>query len=425
METKNLVSVLLAVGFGLASITAEAVPSFARDTGKNCSYCHNAWPQLNKKGRLFKELGYRLPDSERMTFKAMVEENAVPVSAVIVARPYDEKYKEKDDNSDTKTRALHEVEVIVAGAVGKNWSGFFEMEAEDEDTNARGFELGVPAAVLSYNHSDILNVHMTYGDMMFSDPYGFIGDHFRMTRGHVAFIDKSFGGVDGSLRSTRQNVSVSGRITDSLFYSAGLSGEADDAEGVEAGTIHARVAFDATDDIMVGGFIIDGSVEAVGAGSASTAFVACTAAGVPQPSCTGPGDVAAVTVPGSAAIEQRDYQRLGIDAQADIGNTRVQFAYVAGTDDTTTPGTEVDNDVMSVQAYYVMKTGTGAPTWVPLIRFDSFESNDGKDQDDEITLNVTRYFEQNIKGYIEYWTKSAEDSNNDEERLTVQIAVGF
>jgi len=420
MKTKILVSVILAISFTLTTFTAQAVPSFARDTGKNCSYCHNAWPQLNKKGRLYKELGYRLPDSKIMSFKDIVEEGAFPVSAVIAARPYDKK-----DSGDRKIRAIHEVEIMAAGQIGGGWSGFFELEAEDEDTNARGFEVGVPNAVLAYGYNKAVNLQFTWGPTLWADPYGFLGDSFRLTRGHVGVIDQKFGGVDGKIRGTRQNITITGRPIDAIFYSVGLSGEDDDAEGVEAGTIHARLAFDVTKDIMIGGFYIDGNVDPVTAGSSTTTFVACTAVGVPEPSCTGAGDVAAVTVAGSAAIEERDYQRIGIDAQADIGNTRLQLAFVSGSDDTTTPGTEVDNDAVSIQAYHVIKTGTGKPTWVPLIRFDSYDKNNGAETIDEITLNLTRYFEQNIKGYIEYWDRSGDGSTADDDRITVQAVVGF
>ena len=420
MKTASLIGIFTAAVFVLMSTTAQAVPSFARDTGKNCSYCHNAWPQLSHKGRLYKELGYRLPKSERMSFEEMAEENSVGVSALLFARPYDKK-----DSGDRKIRALHEAEIVVAGAAGKNWSGFFELEAEDEDTNARGFEIGIPTAVLSYNHNTAVNLQFTWGPTLWADPYGFLGTHFRMTRGHVGVIDQTFGGVDGKLRGTRQNITVTGRPIDSLFYSVGLSGEDDDAEGVEAGTVHARLAFDVTKDIMVGGFVIDGNVEPVAAGSSTTTVVACTAAGVPDPACTAFGDAVNVTTAGSAAIEERDYQRIGFDAQADIGNTRVQFAFVSGTDDTTTPGTEVDNDVISLQAYHVMKTATGTPTWVPLIRFDSYDKKDGAETIDEVTLNLTRYFEQNIKGYIEYWDRSGDGGTADDDRVTVQAVVGF
>ena len=89
------------------------------------------------------------------------------------------------------------------------------------------------------------------------------------------------------------------------------------------------------------------------------------------------------------------------------------------------PGSDNDNDAISLQAYHVFKTSTGTPQWAPLIRFDTYEESNGADSTDEITLNVTYYFEQNIKGYVEYWDRSAELSADDDDRLTVQLAVGF
>jgi hypothetical protein len=46
---------------------ANAVPSFAAKYEKKCSYCHTAWPQLNKKGRDFKERGYRVKEDLKDT----------------------------------------------------------------------------------------------------------------------------------------------------------------------------------------------------------------------------------------------------------------------------------------------------------------------------------------------------------------------
>lgn len=370
MKAINIVGIFTAVAFVLISTTAQAVPSFARDTGKNCSYCHNAWPQLSKKGRLYKELGYRLPDGERMSFKEMTEEDKhVPVSAVIVARPYDK----KDSSEDSNMRALHEVEVIVAGRVGENWSGYFEIEAEDEAQGEYGFEVGIPAAVLAYNHNEAVNVQLNWGQALWADPYGFIGDHFRMTRGHVATIDKGFDGSDGAIRSRRQNLAVTGRPMKRLFYSAGLSAQADSpdgsdstdvSEGKDASTLHARVAFDITPDIMIGGFFVDGEIAAV----------TCTAPGIPEAACTVAGDIVPARPNQASSDQTLEYERIGVDAQADIGSTRVQLMFVSASDDSQpVSGSENDNDAMSLQAYHVFKTSTGTPTWVPLIRFDTYE----------------------------------------------------
>ena len=419
-KTRNLIVLTAFIGSVWAT-AVQAVPSFARDTGKTCSYCHNAWPQLGKKGRLYKELGYRLPDAERMTFNDMAEENSIGVSAVLVARPYDKKDSAKDSN----TRALHEAEVIIAGAIGKKWSGFFELEAEDESQNDYGFTVGVPAAVVSYNHSNAVNVQFNWGEMFWADPYGLLGDHFRLTRGHVAAIDKSFDGNDGKLRSRRQNLALTGRPMEQLFYSVGISGQADSpagsdstdvSEGKSASTIHARAAFDVTDDIMVGGFIVDGEVAAL----------TCTGLAAPDPACTVAGEVIPARPNSTAADGMLEYQRIGLDAQADIGDTRVQLTFVSASDDSTPiAGTENDNDAITLQAYHVFKTATGAPMWVPLIRYDTYEDTNGTESTDELTLNVTYFFEQNIKGYVEFWDRSAHDSADDDDRLTVQLVLGF
>jgi mono/diheme cytochrome c family protein len=40
---------------------AQAIPAFARKYNVDCTYCHTAWPQLNRQGYIFRRLGYRMP----------------------------------------------------------------------------------------------------------------------------------------------------------------------------------------------------------------------------------------------------------------------------------------------------------------------------------------------------------------------------
>jgi hypothetical protein len=54
---------LLAVALILAAPNAEATPKFARETGKNCSFCHSGPPRLNDTGVAFKNDGFRFPNS--------------------------------------------------------------------------------------------------------------------------------------------------------------------------------------------------------------------------------------------------------------------------------------------------------------------------------------------------------------------------
>src|SRR6516165_4299654 len=53
---------------------AQALPSYARQTGQECAACHNGFPELTPYGRLFKLNGYVFPGSTSTipAFAAMV-----------------------------------------------------------------------------------------------------------------------------------------------------------------------------------------------------------------------------------------------------------------------------------------------------------------------------------------------------------------
>src|ERR1700686_1235327 len=68
------VMVALGTGVALAAITiigftkpAEALPSFARQTGQPCGTCHTDFPALTPFGRRFKLLGYTVAVAEFRT----------------------------------------------------------------------------------------------------------------------------------------------------------------------------------------------------------------------------------------------------------------------------------------------------------------------------------------------------------------------
>lgn len=386
-DRKYFIAAITILGF-IWNAAAQAVPSFARKHELNCSACHTAYPQLNATGREFKENGYRFLTAEEATDSQVISdflqlEKHVPISLILVARPYDKK-----DSGNEKVRALHEVELIVAGNVAKNWSGYFEIEAEDE-TN---FELELAPAVLSYNHSKELNLQFVYGPTFWADSYGIIGDHFRLTRGHVGAIDQSFGGADagGRFRAVRQNVGLFGRFADRFFYNVNYSGKAADAEGEDASVYSALFNVDLTDDIMLGAFIMDGEDKDT----------------------------------------MREFNRTGVQFQADLVDFRLQGLFITATDDRDSadprgPG-EDDNDAITLQGFYTFRDDTLRPTWVPLIRYDTYETNDGVDSFDELTLNLGYYFNQNIKCYLEYWDRfDAPTSAEEDSRVTLQVVAAF
>lgn len=366
-------------------IPANAVPAFASQTDKKCSYCHSAWPQLNYKGRQFKELGYRLPGDDPVELADYLQDlESFPISGIVVSRPYDKK-----EHGNTNLRALHEVEVILAGAFNK-FSTFIEFEAEDEDVNARGFEVGVSNAELSYHHSKEVNIQLAWGGQFFTDPYGLLGDHFRLTRAHVGAIDQSFAGADagGKLRSARQSIGLYGRLMDKLFYNVAWLGSAESKEGSDASNWQGRIAFDLTDDIMLGGFYVTGT------------------------------DTLTSAV-------NRDFQRWGIDGQLDYKNLRLQALYIEAEGDNAV-GIQEDNSAFTAQAFYTFRKKTGRPTFVPLVRYDTFERRDGSEEAESITFNLGYYITQNVKIYAEYFHELDDfGAKKEEDRFTIQLFVAF
>lgn len=390
MMTRNILLSIFSLSMAFAATSAEAIPSFARKYATNCSTCHGAFPSLNDRGRQFKEAGYRFDKikGEKTISDFLHWDKYVPISSVIKSRPYDKK-----ESGDSKLRAIHEVEIFIAGVLYKNVSAFFELEAEDEDVNSRGFEIGIPKVTLSYNHNKAFNITASWAQILADDPYDTYSDSRRLTRGHNSVIDQKFGGADagGKMRDSRQTVAIHGRPAKSFYYSAGISGVADDSEGVKPGTLHARLAVDVVPNVMVGLLGMSGTCQAGASGC----------------------DV------------DRDYTRFGLDAQADISNFRVQGLYVSAKDDNATATASEKNDAWYVQGHYTM-IKNGRPTFVPLVRFDGYEKNDGSDKYKEFTVNLGYYFTQNIRGWIEYWDRYDTPAGVDKDsRVTLQFDLGF
>ncbi|MCF6325040.1 MAG: hypothetical protein L3J89_12085 [Gammaproteobacteria bacterium] len=379
-DTAVISLVLLIIGVFFIN-TAQAVPAFARQHQTECSSCHSAWPALNATGRMFKESGYRFSRDEQPGFMNWAQ--ALPVSAMIKARPY-----EKSDNGDKKLRALHEVEVMVAGAMANNFSGWFELEAEDD----AGFDVEVKSAALGYHPSKAVNLRVSWGAITGSDPYDVYSNARKLTRNRASVINQRFGGADagGRLRDARQNITLYGRPVDKIFYSLGISGVKGDTEGEDSDALTARLAMDITQEIMVGLMTINGTCKATNT---------------------------------SCAVD-RDFSRTGVDAQADIGSIRLMGALLKTTDDNSMATVEEDNNAIYVEARYTFSEG-GRPTFVPLVRLDSYEKNNGQDDYDEITLQAGYYFTENARGFIEYLDVSGPTSANDDSLLTLQVDIGF
>ena len=65
------------LGLAFAPHSAEAIPSFARQTGQPCATCHTAFPELTPFGRRFKLGGYTMGGG-------MSIEEAPPIAAMLL-----------------------------------------------------------------------------------------------------------------------------------------------------------------------------------------------------------------------------------------------------------------------------------------------------------------------------------------------------
>lgn len=407
MYFKNTIYTIATSCLILVSMSAEAIPAFARKTSMACSTCHTAWPALNAFGRQYKEHGYRLGHLEAPTktiSKDLKWDESLPVSVILVARPYDK----KGSATDPKNRAIHEVEVMIAGPMGEKFSGFFEIEAEDEVTNGIGFDTGIPLAQLTYNHSEAANLQFSWGSNTGFDPYDSYASNRRMTRGTAAVIDQKFDGADngGKLKSSRQNISLYGRPSPKFFYGVSLSGDAGDAEGEGGDSVTLRVAFDVMPSLTIGAMHFSGTSNAT-----STPDTVGIVAGLPA------------VISGSSSPE-RDYSRTAFDIQSEVAGFTFNAVIVTATDDNSAATAEVDNDAYYIQALYTVKDGARV-TWAPLIRLDSYETGGGAVDVDEITVGVNYYFTENVRGMVELWDRDSSAAGKDDDRVTLQLFAAF
>jgi len=390
---KSAISFLMLLALFVAILiptSSEAIPAFARKTNMACSTCHTAWPSLNAFGRQYKEQGYRfgrLDVPTKTISKDLKWNESLPVSVLLASRPYDKKKSGK-----SKIRALHEVELMVAGPMGDKLSSFIEIEAEDEVTNGIGFDTGISSAALTYSIQEAASLQMSWGSITWFDPYNSYSNHLRMTRGGSSVFDQSFGGADngGAIKTARQNVSLYGRPLPKFFYAVSMSGDASDAEGVEGNTVTVRVAYDAIPALTIGALSVSGTC-AVNA-------VNCTS--------------------------ERKYTRTAIDVQSEVANFTINAVALAAKDDNTTATASVKNNAFYVQALYTVRDGARA-TWAPLVRYDSYDKNGGSEKVNELTLSVNYYASENVRSMLEFWNKDSNNNANDDDRLTLQLTASF
>lgn len=389
----GFIILLAAVFLSWQAPPAQAVPAFARAYGLSCSACHTAWPALNSVGRKFKENGYMMKRGEPKDQLKITDEltlpKTIPLAIAVQSRPFDQK-----KGGDEKLRALHELEIFIAGNAFQYGSYFAELELEDEND----FEVELGHAVAGFHPHQLFNLVVGKGSVFGTDPYDSLSNMRRLTRNRRAPMNQGYStGV--ALGNEVQMVSLYGRETawNRLFYTLTYSADVADNEGEGPKDFSGRLAFDILPDLTIGGFFSKGSQDKASGG----------------------------------VTKELDFSRVGIDAQARFGGLNLLGAYLRGKDDIFNGGDE-SNNAWYAEAFYTIGKddlrAIGIPLFmvVPILRVDRYEKNDGKDTYADLTANLSCYPWQNVKLGVEYFTSLDRPSGvKSDWRWTVLLTLAF
>jgi len=220
-----------------------------------------------------------------------------------------------------------------------------------------------------------------------------------LTAAHYGLLDSTFGGADndGVLRHSRQQISLFGRLAgDRIFYNVGVGGLTEDNVANESTVVFGRVAFEATPSVMIGGFGLDGNCKTTTASD----FADC------------------------ASTTDRNFSRVGLDTQIDVGSVRLTGVYLTAKDDLANSTLDETNNYSYVQAVYY--GDVGGKMIVPLLRYESAQANDGNDKTNRITAGITYYFQDNFKGSIEYGKDTSVPAGESKvSNVTLQLMAAF
>lgn len=143
---KTLMLLVIAV---LLPSAAEALPSFARHVGRDCGYCHTAFPKLNDTGRTYLFNGYRFEAEGE--WKAVKDLQSLPVSFEVEVEGLYDNIKTAGVRNEASDMKVEEAEVIAGGAFGKEGRVTALFSAAVQQANDGSFDTVIPKAFVQIN----------------------------------------------------------------------------------------------------------------------------------------------------------------------------------------------------------------------------------------------------------------------------------
>lgn len=128
-------------------VQANAVPSFARQTGMDCAACHTSFPELTPFGREFKLNGYTLGERQWLPVAAMMQFSMTNVDKKSTAG---QSYIQRQNDPQ-----FDNMSIFIAGKI-TDWAGAF-IQMTYDNISADGSN---PPAITHHSHSDNTDIRI-------------------------------------------------------------------------------------------------------------------------------------------------------------------------------------------------------------------------------------------------------------------------
>jgi hypothetical protein len=119
---------------------AQAVPSYARQTGMPCAACHTTPPELTQFGRNFKINGYTLTGMQQIEAEgrgtgAGLKISEVPPLSAMLITSFTNTSKDQPDTQNNDTEFAQELSLFFAGEITPHIGSFMQITYTQEDGN--------------------------------------------------------------------------------------------------------------------------------------------------------------------------------------------------------------------------------------------------------------------------------------------------
>jgi len=121
-------------------VPAQAVPSFARQTGLACASCHTVFPELTPFGRSFKLHGYTLNGTKAITAESSRSDsaltlNSIPPLSAMMQVSFTHVQNSPSGSQNDDVQFPQEFSLFYAGAMSKNAGTFAQITYEQASGN--------------------------------------------------------------------------------------------------------------------------------------------------------------------------------------------------------------------------------------------------------------------------------------------------